>query len=43
MSVVHHQFAGLIHGFYGLELVSPAIAEATAVVNRELRDLLARG
>ncbi|MGI8680362.1 MAG: alpha/beta hydrolase [Jatrophihabitans sp.] len=39
--VVHHQFAGLIHGFYGLEQVSPAVAEATALVNRELRGLLA--
>jgi acetyl esterase len=30
VEVAHRQFAGLIHGFYGLEQLSPAIAEATA-------------
>ncbi len=33
-------FAGLIHGFYGLELISPAAAEATAWINSALKDLL---
>lgn len=41
--VVHQQFAGLIHGFYGLELVSPAIAEATEWINAQLKDALAPG
>ncbi|MDQ2795919.1 MAG: alpha/beta hydrolase [Actinomycetota bacterium] len=38
--VVHHQFDGLIHGFYGLEAISPAIADATAIINAELRKLV---
>jgi acetyl esterase len=40
--VEHRQFAGLIHGFYGLEQLSPAIAEATAWINAQLKELLSR-
>jgi acetyl esterase len=40
--VEHRQFAGLIHGFYGMELISPAAAEAMAWVNARLAELLAR-
>ncbi|MBE7188727.1 alpha/beta hydrolase [Jatrophihabitans endophyticus] len=35
------QFAGLIHGFYGLEQLSPAVEAATVWINAQLRDLLA--
>ncbi len=38
--VVHRQFPGLIHGFYGLEALSPAVAEATAWTNAQLKDLI---
>jgi acetyl esterase len=38
--VEHRQFAGLIHGFYGLEQLSPAIAEATTWINAQLAGLL---
>jgi acetyl esterase len=38
--VEHKQLPGLIHGFYGLELLSPAVAEATRWVNGRLKDLL---
>jgi acetyl esterase len=38
--VEHRQFAGLIHGFYGLESVSPAIAEATTWINDRFKDLI---
>ena len=38
--VVHRQFPSLIHGFYGLEWVSPAIAEATAWTNAAFKELL---
>ena len=38
--VRHQQFAGLIHGFYGLESVSPAIADATAWTNAAFKELL---
>ncbi|MGW0694901.1 hypothetical protein [Streptomyces sp. NPDC002738] len=40
MKVVHRERPGLIHGFYGLESLSPAIAEATAWSHRALTDLL---
>ena len=39
--VEHRQFAGLIHGFYGLEFVSPAISEATTWTNAALREIIA--
>ncbi len=39
--VRHRQFPGLIHGFYGMESISPAVADATAWINAELRGLLA--
>jgi acetyl esterase/lipase len=38
--VEHRRFAGLIHGFYGLEQLSPAAADATAWINATLKDLL---
>jgi acetyl esterase len=38
--VDHRCFPGLIHGFYGLEQMSPAIADATAWINARLKDLL---
>lgn len=40
VTVRHRQFPGLIHGFYGLEQFSPAIADATAWINASLRELL---
>ena len=40
VKVEHQQFPGLIHGFYGLEKISPAIAEATAWTNGALRTLI---
>ena len=39
--VEHRQFPSLIHGFYGMELLSPAAAEAMAWCNARLKDLLA--
>ena len=38
--VEHRQFPGLIHGFYGLEQLSPAIAEATSWINARLAELI---
>ena len=38
--VVHRQFPSLIHGFYGLEWVSPAVADATAWTNAAFKELL---
>ncbi len=38
--VEHRQFPGLIHGFYGLEQFSPAIAEASTWVNSALKAIL---
>jgi len=40
VEVRHRQFPGLIHGFYGLEALSPAIASATRWTNTQLRELL---
>lgn len=40
VEVEHRQFPGLIHGFYGLEMISPAIAEATSWVNARLQKVL---
>ncbi len=39
--VVQREFAGLIHGFYGMEGFSPAVAEATAWIGAQLKELLA--
>lgn len=36
--VAHRQFPGLIHGFYGLEHLSPAIADATSWINARLKE-----
>ncbi len=41
VAVESRQFPGLIHGCYGLEFVSPAVAEATTWINGQLRALLA--
>jgi acetyl esterase len=38
--VEHRCFPGLIHGFYGLEQMSPAVADATTWINAKLKDLL---
>jgi acetyl esterase len=38
--VVQREFAGLIHGFYGMEGFSPAVAEATAWIGAQLKELL---
>lgn len=38
--VIHRQFPGLIHGFYGMEQFSPAILEASTWINSQLKDLL---
>jgi len=40
VKVEHQQFPSLIHGFYGLELLSPAAADAMAWCNAKLKDLL---
>jgi acetyl esterase len=40
VTVHHRRFDGLIHGFYGLEMVSPAVADATAWVNSRLQEVL---
>jgi acetyl esterase len=41
VAVTARQFPGLTHGFYGLELISPAIADATSWIHAQLRALLA--
>lgn len=38
--VAHQQFPGLIHGFYGLEHLSPAIAAATTWINGRLKEIV---
>jgi len=38
--VEHRRFASLIHGFYGMELISPAAAEAMSWCNARLKELL---
>jgi len=38
--VVHHRYDGLIHGFFGLGVVSPAAAAATLELCRDLRGVL---
>jgi acetyl esterase len=38
--VAHREFAGLIHGFYGMELFSPVAAEAMTWANSQLKELL---
>jgi acetyl esterase len=38
--VEHREFAGLIHGFYGMELFSPAAAQAMSWANACLKGLL---
>jgi acetyl esterase len=40
VQVQHQAFGGLIHGFYGLEALSPAVADATTWVNRAVKDVL---
>ncbi|GGV46424.1 acetylhydrolase [Streptomyces longisporoflavus] len=39
--VEHRRFDGLVHGFYGMDHVSPAAGEATAWTNTALKRLLA--
>jgi acetyl esterase len=40
VQVEQRRFPGLIHGFYGMELFSPAAADATSWINSRLKDLL---
>jgi acetyl esterase len=40
VTVVHHQFPGMIHGFYGMGAVSPGAADAVKTVNADLAGLL---
>jgi len=40
VTVRHHCFPGMIHGFFGLGVVSTAAAEAAATSCREFADLL---
>ena len=40
VQVEHQQFAGLIHGFYGLEHLSPAIEDATTWINATFKKLI---
>jgi acetyl esterase len=35
-----HRFDGLVHGFFGMSLLSPAAAQAVATMNQDLRRLL---
>jgi acetyl esterase len=39
VSVVHREFPGLIHGFYGMEQLSPTVADATAWIGAQLKEL----
>jgi acetyl esterase len=41
--VTHRRFAGLIHGFYGMEMFSPAAADAMRWINARLKELLIGG
>lgn len=41
VKVEHQQFAGLIHGFYGVDLFGTASIEATRWINARLKELLA--
>ena len=43
VEVSAHRFEGLIHGFYGMGLMSDAAAAAVAVLNDEFRRLLEPG
>jgi acetyl esterase len=38
--VEHREFPGLVHGFYGLEMFSPAVVEAMSWTHARLKDLL---
>jgi len=38
--VAHRQFPSLIHGFYGMELISPAAADAMSWCNARLKAIL---
>jgi acetyl esterase len=38
--VEHREFAGLVHGFYGLEMFSPAVVEAMSWTHERFRELL---
>jgi acetyl esterase len=38
--VEHRRFPGLIHGFYGMELISPTAAEAMSWCNARLKEIL---
>jgi acetyl esterase len=38
--VEHREFAGLVHGFYGLEMFSPVVIEAMSWTHARLKELL---
>lgn len=38
--VEHREFAGLVHGFYGLEMFSPVVVEAMSWTHARLKELL---
>lgn len=38
--VEHREFAGLVHGFYGLEMFSPAVVDAMSWTHERLKELL---
>ena len=38
--VVHRELPGLIHGFYGMEALSPAVAAASTWISAQLKELL---
>ena len=38
--VEHREFAGLVHGFYGLEMFSPVVVEAMGWTHARLKELL---
>jgi acetyl esterase len=38
--VEHREFAGLVHGFYGLEMFSATVVEATTWIHARLKELL---
>ncbi len=39
--VEHREFAGLVHGFHGLEMFSPAVVDAMSWTHARLKELLA--
>jgi acetyl esterase len=40
VQVEHREFAGLVHGFYGLEMFSSTVVEAMTWTNARFKELL---